>query len=285
MILLQGNEEAYNLMTRVYSGGTMRLTGKVAIVTGGGFGVGAGISSVLAQNGAQVVIADRDPGAAETAARLTQNGAEASYVPCDVANETAVRAMIAATLDRYGALHVLVNNAGIGMYKTIEELSVEEWDQCLNVNLKGPFLCAKYALPALRAAGGGAIINIASVHAFRTTARCSPYVATKAGLVGLTRTMALDYAHEQIRVNAICPGWVRSRLSDSVFDLAPDPAAMRADVAARQPLQRIAEPEDIGNAALFLASDESRHITGTTLTVDGGLLALLEGGPGAGSES
>lgn len=263
----------------------MRLAGKVAFVTGGGFGVGAGISKALASNGAQVVIADRDPGAAETAAGLAEFGLAGLFLQTDVGDEASVKASIAATVERFGALHILVNNAGIGMYKTVEELSVEEWDACLNVNLKGPFLCSKYAIPHLRAAGGGSIVNIASVHAFRTTARCSPYAATKTGVVGLTRTMALDYAPEQIRVNAVCPGWVRSRLTDGIFGQAPDPEAMRAGVAARQPNGRIGEPEDIGNAVLFLASDESRHITGTTITVDGGLLALLEGGPGAGSEA
>ncbi len=248
----------------------MRLAGKTAIVTGGGFGIGAGISAVLARAGAHVVIADRDAGAAATADALVAEGGSAISVPCDVANEASVRSMVAAAIERFGALHVLVNNAGIGMYKTVEELSEDEWEQCIGVNLKGPFLCAKHVIPALRAAGGGSIINIASVHAFRTTARCSPYAATKAGLVGLTRTMALDYAPEAIRVNAVCPGWVRSRLTDSVFELAPDAAAMRADVAARQPLGRIAEPEDIGNAVLFLASDESSYITGTDIVVDGG---------------
>jgi NAD(P)-dependent dehydrogenase (short-subunit alcohol dehydrogenase family) len=263
----------------------MRLAGKVAIVTGGGFGIGAGISSVLAKQGAKVVIADRDPQAAETAAALNEQGLTAHFVQTDVADAESVQAMIAETIAQFGALHVLVNNAGIGMYKTVEELSLEEWDLCLGVNLKGPFLCSKFAIPHLRAAGGGSIINISSNHAFRTTARCTPYAATKSGLLGFSQSMALDYGPENIRVNVVCPGWARSRLTDSVFAAASDPEAMRKDVAARQPMRRIAEPEDIGNAVLFLASDESRHITGTSLAVDGGLLALLEHGAGAGSES
>jgi hypothetical protein len=263
-----------------------KLNGKVAIVTGAGLGIGRGIATVLAREGARVVVANRDrrPTGEDTAAAIRAEGGDAVAIRCDVSEQGDVQRMVAQTVDRYGRLDILVNNAAIGMYKTVEELTSEEWDLCLGTNLKGMFLCSKYAIPHLRQAGGGSIVSISSVHAFRTTASCSPYAATKAGQVALTRAMALDYARERIRVNAVCPGWTRSALVEGIFAASGDAERMERAVAARQPMGRIGEPEDIGRAVAYLCSEDAAFITGTTLVVDGGLLALLEGGAGAGSE-
>ncbi|TAK25825.1 MAG: glucose 1-dehydrogenase [Chloroflexota bacterium] len=263
-----------------------RLDGKVAIVTGAGLGIGRGIAAVLAASGARVVIANRDrrPTGDGAAQAIRDGGGDAIAIRCDVSQERDVTELVRGTVAHYGRLDILVNNAAIGVYKTIEDLTSEEWDLCLGTNLKGSFLCSKYALPELRRAGGGSIVNIASVHAFRTTASCSPYAVTKAGQIALVRTMALDYARERIRVNAVCPGWTRSALVQGIFDASGDPVRMERTVAERQPMGRIGEPEDIGKAVAFLCSDDASFITGATLVVDGGLLALLEGGAGAGSE-
>jgi hypothetical protein len=265
---------------------TQKLSGKVAIVTGAGLGIGRGIAAVLAREGARVVVANRDrrPTGEEAAAAIRAQGGEAIAIRCDVSDESDVRRLVDQTVARFGRLDILVNNAAIGVYKTVEELTVEEWDLCLDTNLKGMFLCSKHSIPHMRRAGGGSIVSISSVHAFRTTASCSPYAATKAGQVALTRAMALDYARERIRVNAVCPGWTRSALVQGIFDASGDPARMERTVADRQPMGRIGEPEDIGKAVAYLCSDDAAFVTGTTLVVDGGLLALLEGGAGAGSE-
>ena len=263
-----------------------KLGGKVAIVTGAGLGIGRGIATVLAAEGARVVIANRDqrPTGEDAAAAIRATGGDAIAIRCDVSQEADVINLVNQTVAHFGRLDILVNNAAIGVYKTVEDLTSEEWDLCVGTNLKGTFLCSKYAIPQIRKASGGSIVNIASVHAFRTTASCSPYAATKAGQVALVRTMALDYARERIRVNAVCPGWTRSALVQGIFDTSGDPERMEREVAARQPMGRIGEPEDIGKAVAYLCCDDASFITGTTLVVDGGLLALLEGGAGAGSE-
>jgi len=255
----------------------MRLKDKVAIVTGGAMGIGQGIAQVFAREGAKVVIADinRDEGE-RTVAQITEAGGEATFVPVDVADETQVKAMVEAAVNSYKAIHVLVNNAGIGVYKSVLDTSSEEWDRCLGVNLKGAFLCSKYVIPHMRRAGGGAIVNIASVHAVATVASTAPYAASKGGLVALTKNMAIDYAKDNIRVNAICPGWVYTPLIKGIFESSGDPEGMRRRITERQLLGRLGTPEDIGYAALYLACQESSFVTGTCLFVDGGLTAVLE---------
>lgn len=255
----------------------MRLKGKVAIVTGGAMGIGKGIAQVFAKEGAKVAIADinKDEGE-KTAAELRTHSTEVIFVPVDVANEEQVKAMVDTVVSRYGTINVLVNNAGIGVYKSVLDTSSEEWDRCLAVNLKGVFLCSKYVIPHMQRAGGGVIINIASVHAVATVAATAPYAASKGGVVALTRNMAIDYAKDNIRVNAICPGWVYTPLIQRIFDSSGDPEGMRKRVTQRQLLGRLGTPEDIGYAALYLASDEASFVTGTCLFVDGGLTAVLE---------
>lgn len=255
----------------------MRLKDKVAIVTGGAMGIGKGIVTVFAREGAKVIIADINEEAGRaTEKELRDQGFEVFFVRCDVSNEEDVKEMIRTAVERYGALHILVNNAGIGVYKSITEATREEFERCLAVNLIGPFLCSKYAIPHIRAAGGGSIINIASVHAVQNVGGTAPYAASKGGLAALTRAAAIDVARDNIRVNAICPGWIDTPLVRGIFASSPDPEGMRRAVERRQLLGRLGTPEDVGYAALFLASEESAYITGSLLFVDAGMTAQLE---------
>lgn len=255
----------------------MRLKDKVAIVTGGAMGIGKGIVTVFAREGAKVVIADVNEEAGRaTEQELRDQGFDVFFVRCDVSNEEDVKAMIQKTIEHYGALHILVNNAGIGVYKSITEATREEFERCLAVNLIGPFLCSKYAIPHIKASGGGSIINIASVHAVQNVGGTAPYAASKGGLAALTRAAAIDVARDNIRVNAICPGWIDTPLVRGIFASSPDPEGMRRQVERRQLLGRLGTPEDVGYAALFLASDESSYITGSLLFVDAGMTAQLE---------
>ena len=254
----------------------MRFDNQVAVVTGAAKGIGWGIATVFAKQGAKVVVVDWDADAGErTAAEIRHEGGDAIFVKCDVSNEEQVKAMIQAALDKYGRLDVLVNNAGIGVYKSVLDATSEDWDRALAVNLKGQFLCSKYAIPHMQKQGKGAIVNISSVHSFATVNGVAPYAASKGGVTALTRNMAIDYG-PTIRVNSIAPGWVLTPLIQGIFDSYPDPAEQQRQVEQRQVMKRIGRPEDIGYAAAFLASDEASFITGTQLFVDGGLTAQLE---------
>lgn len=254
----------------------MRLEGKTAIVTGAAKGIGSGIARVLAEEGARVALADWDEQVGrETTAEMSESGAEAIFIACDVSNEEQVKAMIDRVVDEFGGIDILVNNAGVGVYKPVLEASSEEWDHCLAVNLKGVFLCSKYAIPHMQERGKGAIINISSVHSHATVNGVAPYAASKGGITALTRNMAIDYG-PTIRVNSIAPGWVLTPLIQGIFDSYDDPAGQQRAVEERQVMKRIGRPEDIGHAAAFLASDEADFITGTQLFVDGGLTAQLE---------
>jgi len=254
----------------------MRHENKVAIVTGAAKGIGWGIAKIFAQEGAKVAVVDWDEENGKKSAQGFRDiGGQAIYIKCDVSQEDEVKAMIQKVLDEYGRIDILVNNAGIGVYKTILDATSADWDRCLGVNLKGVFLCSKYAIPHMQALGKGAIVNISSVHSWATVNGVAPYAASKGGISALTRNMAIDYG-PTIRVNAIAPGWVLTPLIQSIFDSYPDPADQRQQVERRQVMKRIGVPEDIGYAASFLASDEASFVTGAHLFVDGGLTAQLE---------
>jgi NAD(P)-dependent dehydrogenase (short-subunit alcohol dehydrogenase family) len=254
----------------------MMFDNQVAIVTGAAKGIGWGIAKVLSQKGAKVVVVDWDAKEGEKSAEgIRKAGGDAIFVKCDVSNEDEVKAMIDAALQKYGRIDILVNNAGIGVYKSILDASSEDWDRCLGVNLRGVFLCSKYAIPHMQKLGKGAIVNISSVHSHATVNGVGPYAASKGGITALTRNMAIDYG-PAIRVNSIAPGWVLTPLIQSIFDSYSDPADQQRQVERRQVMKRIGVPEDIGYAAAFLASDEASFITGAQLFVDGGLTAQLE---------
>ncbi|MGH2559419.1 MAG: SDR family NAD(P)-dependent oxidoreductase [Thermomicrobiales bacterium] len=252
----------------------MRLDGKVAVVTGGARGIGRATVEKFLTEGARVVFLDVDPTTGEaTAEELTDAPYPPRFIHCDVTSESDVAAALAETVHAFGQLDVLVNNAGINAYFDATEMTEAEWEHVFAVDLKGAWLCAKHSLPAMRHAGGGSIINVASIHAFMTTEHMFPYAAAKSGLVGLTRSLALDWGPHNVRVNAICPGWTRTYLVQEWLDRQPDSAAAERTVNDVHPLRRIASPAEIANVIAFLASDEASFVTGAAWLVDGGLSA------------
>ena len=251
----------------------MRLQGKVAVVTGGLRGIGHAIALAMAQEGADLLIAglsmDR---AAHTEQEISALGRRCVVVQADVADEAAVQAMMARTVQHFGRLDILVNNAAIAPFKPIDQLTSAEFSRVLDVNLKGPWLCAKYAFPALKR-HGGVIINItsASGHYGGASPGGSAYDASKGGLRQLTYALAAEFGPHHIRVNAIAPGViVTERLADQGFV----EAASTAQEIARTPVRRLGLPADVGKAAVFLACDDSSYINGTTLVLDGGVMAV-----------
>ncbi|SDI45904.1 SDR family NAD(P)-dependent oxidoreductase [Natribacillus halophilus] len=251
----------------------MRLKDKVAIVTGGSQGIGQGIAETFANEGAKVVVADvNEEAGRETVQALQNNEAEAFFQPTDVSDETSVMSLMKTAVEKYGGVDILVNNAAINFRKPVHETSLEEWNKLLGINLTGPFLCSKYALPELQNRGGGSIINIASWHAEKTITRLAAYASAKGGLTALTRQMALDYGADQIRVNAVGPSTVDTPLLQKTFESLDDPDEAFRQTLDFQPMGRIGTTEDIANACLFLASDESTYVSGQTLMVDGGAI-------------
>lgn len=243
-----------------------RLADRVAIVTGGSGGIGAAITDEFRAQGARVAIFDLDvSGVAEER--------DLAVIRCDVTDERQVEQAVASTAQRLERIDILVNNAGVNTYFDATTMTEKDWDEVFSVDLKGAWLCSKHVLPHLIAAGGGAIVNIASIHARLTVKGMFPYAAAKSGLVGLTRSMALDYADQNIRVNAVCPGWTRTRLVEEWFERQPDPRSAEQRILDAHPLGRIATPAEIANVVAFVASAEASFMTGTDVYVDGGLLA------------
>lgn len=248
----------------------MRLDGKVALVTGGAAGIGAGIVERFVEAGASVAIFDiRAEVARETAERLRSGGSVLALAG-DVANEEDARSSVERTVAHFGALDILVNNAGIDFTCPIVEQTAESWDRVLAVNLRGAFLFSKYAIPRMQGRGG-VILNISSVRAFVSYPGGAAYDASKAALVGFTRTLALDHGKDGIRVNAICPGYIHTPMLEDWLKSASDREETLRQVLAAHPLGRIGTPRDVAEAALFLASDAASFITGAALIVDGGM--------------
>jgi len=255
----------------------MRFKNKeVAIVTGASKGIGVGIAKVLSREGCRVVCLSRNLAESEIIAReIRDEGGDAIAMRVDVSIEDDVKQMVKGTLEHYGRIDILINNAGLGVYKSVLDTTVEDWDRCMNVDMKGVFLCSKYCAQQMMAQGKGAIIVISSIHAHASVNGCAPYDAAKGGVTALTRAMALDLG-PTIRVNDVSPGWIDTPLIRSIFDSYPDPAGQRHIVEQRQVMKRIGTPEDVGCACAFLASDEASFITGTQLFVDGGMRATAE---------
>ena len=257
------------------------FAGKVAFVTGGAMGIGEAVARLLAERGARVAIVDRELEAAETvAASIRTDGGDAVALHANVTVSHQVAAAIDATLARFGRLDVVSNNAGIQRYGDATSTSDDEWDTVLDTNLKGAFIVCRAAMPHL-VGSRGAIVNMASVQSFATQRNVLAYTSAKHGLIGLTRSVALDGAAAGVRCNAVAPGSVDTPMLQNALALDPNPAALMRAVVAMHPLGRIATPRDVAEAVAFLASDRAAFVTGTTLTVDGGLLLPLGGAPKA----
>jgi NAD(P)-dependent dehydrogenase (short-subunit alcohol dehydrogenase family) len=258
-----------------------RLDHKVAIVTGAAQGIGLGIARCLAAAGAAVTLADINDEAgwravAELEAGAVDGGSHALYVHADVTREQDVRRLMEASVAHWGRLDIVVNNAGIVAVQTVEQSSVEEWDRVMAVNVRSIFLTTKHALPHLRAAGGGSIVNVASVSSFIGQQGTPAYCASKGAALMLTKALALDYGRERIRVNCICPGITDTPMLRSHIDHAADPQALLQQRLQRVPSGQMLYPDDMGHAVVFLCSDDASGITGASLVVDGGYMACAE---------
>ncbi|MEH7106731.1 SDR family NAD(P)-dependent oxidoreductase [Bacillus sp. JJ1764] len=250
----------------------MRLQGKTAIVTGGGSGIGRATAIKFAKEGANITVADVDSVSGEEMVGLiTEAGGKAIFVKTDVVDSKQIQELIQITTKTYGALHIMFNNAGIGNSEVrSDELAEEEWDQVIDINLKGVFLGIKYAVPEMKKAGSGAIINTSSLLGLKGQKYMSAYNASKGGVVILTKNAALEYGKYNIRVNAIAPGVIDTKIIDNWKQNERKwPIISRANA-----LGRIGTPEEVANAVVFLASDEASFITGATLSVDGGGLTF-----------
>jgi len=251
----------------------MELKGKVAIITGARRGMGRSHALVLARAGAKVVVSDVSLEECQKVVdEIKKDGGEALSVECDVTKKEEVDDMVKAAIDKWGKVDILVNNAGICQFKPFLELTEEEWDRTLNINLKGYFLCAQAAAKEMVKQKSGVIINIASVAmgqvgvGFPTLAH---YCASKGGIVGMTETLALELAPYNIRVNAVAPGAIDTPM---IASAKQDPKTMEATLS-RIPLRRVGKPEEVSNLVLFLASEQSSYMTGSTVVIDGGWLA------------
>ncbi len=253
----------------------MRFSGKSVLVTGGGSGIGLATALAFAREGARVVVADvsEERGREAVAAGRAQE-TELVFLRGDVSRESDAASLVAGTVGAFGRLDVLFNNAGILIEAPVHEMTEADWDRILAINLKGSFLMAKHALRAMLHQGGGIIVNTASVNALVGDPDEAAYCATKAGVALLTKSMALAYAKDHIRVNAVCPGWTETPMFKQEADhRSVSLSDYRVYAAAQHPMGRIGRPEEIAQVVLFLASDESSYMTGALVVADGGYTA------------
>ncbi len=244
------------------------LAGRVAIVTGGNGGIGLGMATGLAQAGAAIVMAARDQKkSAEAAEELQKLGARVATVEVDVQDQDSVKRMVQAALDRFQRVDILVANAGINIRKPPQDVTPEEWQSVLDVNLNGPFFCAQAVYPAMKAQGGGKIITIGSMTSIFGVPFAPAYSATKGGVVQLTRSLATAWAQDNIQVNCILPGWIDTNLTRQARKQVE---GLHERIEARTPAGRWGDPSDFGGIAVFLSSHASDFITGTAIPVDGG---------------
>lgn len=252
----------------------MTFAGKVAIITGAGSGIGLATARLMAAQGARVVVSDWNQESGEAAAAgLRAAGAEAIFVRADVSKADQVANMVQTAVSRFGRLDILVNNAGYIFAKTVEDMAEDEWDLVMDINAKGVFLGCKYAIPEMRKSGGGAIVNVASISGLVGLPQQSGYCASKGAVVQLTRQVALDYAGQGIRVNAVAPGSIETKVLTDYLEQQGDAARARAEIVAAHPIGRTAQPEEVAEVIVFLCSEKASFVTGAIYSVDGGYVA------------
>lgn len=246
----------------------MRLKDKVAIITGGTFGIGESTAILFAREGAKVVIAARNEEKGKMVVdTIKEEGNEAIFIQTDVSKEEEVIQLVQKTVETFGKVDVLFANAGVGSMGDIHETSMEDWNQMISIDLTGVFLCSKYVIREMLQTGGGSIINCASILGHVGQPSVSAYAAAKGGVVNLTRSAAVTYAKHGIRINAVCPGYIDTPMLEGMD------GEMKSYLESLHPIGRLGRPEEIANAVLFLASDESSFVTGANLLVDGGYTA------------
>jgi NAD(P)-dependent dehydrogenase (short-subunit alcohol dehydrogenase family) len=249
-----------------------RLQGKIVIVTGAGTGIGRACALAMVREGARLALVGRRLEKLQQLAR--EIGNSALPIAADVSQKADIEQVITRTVAEFGGVNVLVNNAGVLHIGTVEQITEEQWDETFNINVRGVWLLSRAVLPHLRKAGGGSIVNVASVLGINGARNRASYAPSKGAVVLLTKCMAIDHGHENIRVNAICPSFVETDLTAAVLSTAADPQAVRRERVAVHPLGRLGKPDDIAGLAVYLASDESSWVTGSVFPVDGGYLAV-----------
>ncbi|MBY5401420.1 MAG: SDR family oxidoreductase [Rhizobium sp.] len=252
-----------------------RLQGKNILVTGSAQGIGLAIAKAFMREDAAVFLVDRDAALlVKTAKDLQRSGGRLGYLPADITDSGTITTLVAQANEEIGQLNALVNNAGVNVFAEPLETTDEEWNRCFDINLKGAWNCCRAVLPGLIEQGGGVILNIASTHAFTIIPHTFPYPLAKHALLGMTKSLGLEYAARNIRVNALAPGYVSTQKVIDYWNGFPDPEAAKAETMKLHPGGRIATPEEIAMAAVFMISDECPFINATCLTIDGGLSML-----------
>ena len=248
----------------------LTLTDKTVVITGGGQGIGLGISQSMLEAGASILIAQRSPLPDELS-----NHDRVSWIEADLSQSDSFEVIADTAAQKFEKVDALINNAGFMFEKTLDEMQLEEWDRMLAVNLTAPVFLSKKLLPLMRAGDGGSIINIGSIEGLASNPEHAAYCASKGGIHALTRAMAVDLGKDNIRVNAIAPGWIHSDLSDDYINGQQDPESAWEGLYKMHPLGRIGEPRDVGKLAVYLASDDSSFITGQVMVIDGGRTSKL----------
>lgn len=248
----------------------MKLKNRIVVVTGAGSGIGRACAIESAIEGAQVIAADINiEGAEETIRQIVTKEGKAIAFKTDVSKPESVRQLVDFTIKSFSRIDALINNAAIQINKTVEDITFEEWNLQMSINVGGIFLCSKYFLPYLRASKGS-IVNMSSVNGFFVEPMCAGYCTTKAAIIGLTKAMAIDHGHEGIRVNCICPGYIDAGLAEGYFQSQADPAKARIEAGKLHALWRIGKPEEVARVAVFLSSADASFMTGASVVVDGG---------------